>query len=113
MHEADRDLVVQSDDQSGRIEVRLRENELFEKGGRHRLHPASLRRLVAPDVGQARRIRISKRAERIHGGPQAGVVKREGAGGYPKRMLDGETRRMTGCRMRDAGDREYKKVSAQ
>ena len=70
---ADRYIVVQSDDQAGRIEIRLRENELFEQAGRGRLHPASLWRLVAPDFGQARRIGIAKRAESIHGERPAGV----------------------------------------
>src|SRR5258707_15291374 len=88
MGEADRDFVVQSEDQAFRIEIRLREDELLEKGGRGRLHPASLRRLIAPDVRQARRIGGSKRAERIHGGPQGGVGEGGRGGGDSKRELE-------------------------
>ena len=68
MGKGDGDVVVQGDDQTRRIEIRLRENKLLEQSWRSGLHPAPLLRLVTPDFRQARRIRIAKRTESIHGG---------------------------------------------
>ena len=65
-------LFSSRDNQPGRIEVGLRKNELFEDARRHGLRDATLRRLVAQDFRDARRVGIAKRAELIHSDVAAG-----------------------------------------
>jgi hypothetical protein len=59
-------VVFERYDQPGRIEVRLRKNELLQQAGRDGLCDTTLRRLVAPDFRDARRVGIAKRAKLVH-----------------------------------------------
>src|SRR3954469_4357910 len=63
-----------SDDQPGRVEIGLREDELLKKSGRGRLHSPALRRLIAPDFRQSRWVRIAKGTECVHSGSR--IVRR-------------------------------------
>jgi hypothetical protein len=72
MDETDGRVVFERENQPRRIKVGLRKNELFEDASRYWLCDATLRRLVAPDFRDARRVGIAKRAELIHSDVAAG-----------------------------------------
>jgi hypothetical protein len=67
VYESDWCCFIEGENQPLRIEVGLREDELLENAGRDRLHQPALRRLFAPDLGDPRRVGITKRPEVIHG----------------------------------------------
>ena len=66
MHETDRLLIVQSQDQPLAIEIGLGQHELLEHGHGHRLSQPAPPGAAAPDGGKQRRIAVQERAVADH-----------------------------------------------
>ena len=66
MGETDRLLVLESQNQSGVIEILLGEDQLLENIGRNGLQQSELLGAAAPDRREDRRIGIAKRTKAYH-----------------------------------------------